>query len=296
MAGLGRRNLRIVATDSNLKMNVDDLEASASPRIARTASAFHGDRHRGHHGCRRHRSAAGDRALLQRAGLWFHADAAYGGAALSRRASGRISPALKRGLHHLRRAQVALGSHGLRNVLLPPSRERCPGVPRRCHLHAQPSRGEDARRPSIRSRIRRSGRGASSGSSFLWRWRSTARQATPEMIDHQARMGDVLREALARPAGASSIPRRCRWSALRAMELFRQLLLRMRERQIAWMSEAELGGVPVMRACITSFKTTEKDIEWVVKRDEQPGIGMRRRRDREAAWSQVAIVEGRMDL
>jgi hypothetical protein len=30
------------------------------------------------------------------------------------------------------------------------------------------------------------------------------------------------------------------------------------------MSEAQLGGVPVIRACITSFKTTERDIEWVV--------------------------------
>ena len=38
----------------------------------------------------------------------------------------------------------------------------------------------------------------------------------------------------------------------------------MRERQIAWMSEANLGGIPVVRACITSFRTTEKDIEQVV--------------------------------
>jgi len=30
------------------------------------------------------------------------------------------------------------------------------------------------------------------------------------------------------------------------------------------MSEAQLGGVAVMRACITSFKTTEQDIKWVV--------------------------------
>jgi hypothetical protein len=42
------------------------------------------------------------------------------------------------------------------------------------------------------------------------------------------------------------------------------LLAALRERQIAWMSEAQLGGVAVMRACITSFKTTEQDIEWVV--------------------------------
>ena len=30
------------------------------------------------------------------------------------------------------------------------------------------------------------------------------------------------------------------------------------------MSEAKLGGIPVLRACITSFKTTEADIRWVV--------------------------------
>ena len=38
------------------------------------------------------------------------------------------------------------------------------------------------------------------------------------------------------------------------------------ERQIAWMSEIRLGDdAPVVRACITSFRTTESDIEWVVR-------------------------------
>jgi hypothetical protein len=38
------------------------------------------------------------------------------------------------------------------------------------------------------------------------------------------------------------------------------------ERQIAWMSEVRLGDdVPVLRACITSFRTTESDIDWVVR-------------------------------
>jgi hypothetical protein len=30
------------------------------------------------------------------------------------------------------------------------------------------------------------------------------------------------------------------------------------------MSDALIGGKQVVRACITSFKTTEKDIEWAV--------------------------------
>ena len=37
-------------------------------------------------------------------------------------------------------------------------------------------------------------------------------------------------------------------------------------RQIAWMSEVRLaGGAPVLRACITSFRTTADDIEAVVR-------------------------------
>jgi hypothetical protein len=43
-----------------------------------------------------------------------------------------------------------------------------------------------------------------------------------------------------------------------------KLLFLPREHQIAWMSEADLGGTPVVRACITSFKTTEADIHLVV--------------------------------
>jgi len=41
-------------------------------------------------------------------------------------------------------------------------------------------------------------------------------------------------------------------------------LAALHKQQIAWMSEARLGGIPVIRACITSFKTTERHIRWVV--------------------------------
>ena len=37
-------------------------------------------------------------------------------------------------------------------------------------------------------------------------------------------------------------------------------------RQIAWMSEVRLGGdAPVWRACVTSFRTTESDINTIVR-------------------------------
>jgi aromatic-L-amino-acid decarboxylase len=88
-----------------------------------------------------------------------------------------------------------------------------------------------------------------------------------EMIEHQARMGDVLRESLKRAGwrvvNSTPLPLVCFTRDGLATTAF---LAALYERQIAWMSEVRLGGgAPVLRACITSFRTTESDIEWVVR-------------------------------
>ena len=45
-----------------------------------------------------------------------------------------------------------------------------------------------------------------------------------------------------------------------------EFLAALYRRQIAWMSEVRLAdGAAVVRACITIFRTTEADIEWVVR-------------------------------
>ena len=45
-----------------------------------------------------------------------------------------------------------------------------------------------------------------------------------------------------------------------------RFLAALHERQIAWMSEVRLGdGAPALRACITSVRTTESHIQWVVR-------------------------------
>jgi hypothetical protein len=85
------------------------------------------------------------------------------------------------------------------------------------------------------------------------------------MIEHQTRMGHVLRETLSasgwRIVNATPLPLVC---FSREGLVTTRFLAVLRERQIAWMSEAPIGGVPVLRACITSFRTTETDIHWVV--------------------------------
>ena len=87
-----------------------------------------------------------------------------------------------------------------------------------------------------------------------------------EMIEHQARMGEVLRESLLRTGwrivNKTPLPLVC---FTRDGLVASKFLAALYERQIAWMSEVRLDdGDPVLRACVTSFRTTEQDIEWVV--------------------------------
>jgi hypothetical protein len=85
------------------------------------------------------------------------------------------------------------------------------------------------------------------------------------MIDHQAHMGHVLRESLKasgwRVVNTTPLPLVC---FTREGLVPSKFLADLHQRQIAWMSEARLGDTPVVRACITSFRTTETHINWVV--------------------------------
>ena len=87
-----------------------------------------------------------------------------------------------------------------------------------------------------------------------------------EMIEHQTRMGDLLRKLLVkagwRIVNNTPLPLVC---FTRDGLVAAQFLKILHERQIAWMAPVQLdNGDPVLRACITSYRTTEQDIEWVV--------------------------------
>jgi glutamate/tyrosine decarboxylase-like PLP-dependent enzyme len=98
-----------------------------------------------------------------------------------------------------------------------------------------------------------------------------------EMIEHQTRMGHVLRDLLTASGwhivNSTPLPLVC---FTRAGLDHPRFLTALRDGQIAWMSEARLADTPVIRACITSFRTTEADIHWVVNElnrlfDQQSG-------------------------
>ena len=125
MIGIGRRAVRVVKTDRWLKIDVDSLRRQVRQDRQDGLAPFMVVGSAG-------TTAAGVidplpdiAAVLPRRGLWFHADAAWGGAAiLSSRPQAASRRHRTRGLNYLRRAQMALRSHGMRHVLLPSPGER----------------------------------------------------------------------------------------------------------------------------------------------------------------------------
>jgi glutamate/tyrosine decarboxylase-like PLP-dependent enzyme len=202
------------------------------------------------------------------AGLWFHADAAWGGAAV-------VSPSLRHHLAGIERADsITCDAHKWLSVPMGCGMFFC----RHRESVAQAFRSAVTYMPgkTTRQEIDSSVTFDPLTHSAQWSRRfiglklfmslaERGEAGLAGMLEHQTRMGNVLREAL-KSSG---------WSIVNSTPLpvvcFTRdglvptaLLANLRERQIAWMSEAQLGGIPVIRACITSFRTTEQDIEWVV--------------------------------
>jgi glutamate/tyrosine decarboxylase-like PLP-dependent enzyme len=268
MIGLGRRNLRVIGTDSGLKMNVEELKRRVDE-----------DRRAGWLPCmvvgNAGTTAAGVvdplpaiGAFCNDAGLWFHADAAWGGAAV-------VSPALR---HHLAGIELAdsitCDAHKWLSVPMGAGMFFC----RHRESVAQAFRSDITYMPG-----KTTGQLGDAAVTFdplthsaQWSRRfiglklfmtlaERGEAGYAEMIEHQARMGDLLRDQLMasgwRIVNSTPLPVIC---FTRDGLAPTSLLAEMRDKKIAWMSEANIAGTPVIRACITSFRTTEQDIEFVV--------------------------------
>jgi glutamate/tyrosine decarboxylase-like PLP-dependent enzyme len=264
MTGLGRQALRIVATDRNLKMDLEDLaklvaqdrgNGFAPLMVVGTAGT----------------TAAGAidplrdlASFCRREGLWLHVDAAWGGAAV-------LSPQLKPHLAGIEAADsIGCDAHKWFSVPMGAGMFFCrhaDSVAAAFHAEASYMPGKtagpvyDPYTTSVQWSRRFIG---------LKLFMALAQQGESgyrEMIEHQTRMGDVLREAL-RHAGwrivnTTPLPLVCfTRDGLDAGKF----LAALHARQIAWMSEVRIGGgAPVLRACVTSFRTSERDIEEVVR-------------------------------
>jgi glutamate/tyrosine decarboxylase-like PLP-dependent enzyme len=268
MVGLGRRSLRTIATDSGLRMRAEELKKCV---VEDRQNGFLPFMVIGSAGT----TAAGVidplpeiARICKEEGLWFHADAAWGGAAV-------VSPSLRLHLAGIERADsITCDAHKWLSVPMGCGMLFC----RHRESVAHAFRSDVTYMPA-----KSAGSRDTAGTTFdpltnsaQWSRRfiglklfmALAQHGEAwyaETLERQARMGQMLRESLAASGwhivNSTPLPVVC---FARDGLVPGVLLAALRERQIAWMSEAQLGGVAVMRACITSFKTTEQDIKWVV--------------------------------
>ena len=274
MTGLGRRALRIVATDRGMKMNPADLRRLVAEDRKNGFAPFMVVGTAG-------TTAAGVIDPLpevgqfcRETGLWFHVDGAWGGSAI-------ISPKLKHFLAGIESADsITCDAHKWLSVSMGCGMFFC----RHPETVSEAFRADVSYMPGkkvgpVLDPYTTSAQWSRRfiGLKLFMALAEQGESGYAEKIEHQARMGDVLRDAL-RASGWSIInstplPLVC---FTREGLVPSKFLAALHQRQIAWMSEAQLGDTPVVRACITSYRTTEADIRWVagemnrlVAREEQ---------------------------
>jgi glutamate/tyrosine decarboxylase-like PLP-dependent enzyme len=262
ITGLGRNALRLVAIDTNLRMDVADLKKRVAEDRKNGFAPLMVIGTAGTTGAAAIDPLPDLARFCQSEKLWFHVDAAWGGAAA-------ISPRLRHHLAGIESADsITCDAHKWFSVPMGAGMFFC----RHADSVAEAFRAETSYMP------------AKSGSvpdpytnSVQWSRRfiglklflslaERGESGYAAMLEHQTEMGAVLRESLKRAGwtivNSTPLPLVCFTRDGLDTAAF---LSTLHQRQIAWMSEVRLGGAaPVLRACVTSFRTTESEIHWVV--------------------------------
>lgn len=271
MTGIGRGALRMVATDRDLKMDVADLARQVTSDRRNGLAPLMAVATAG--------TTAGGvidplpdiAEVCHSESLWFHVDAAWGGAAI-------LSPRLRGCLAGIGAADsITCDAHKWFSVPMGAGMFFCrhPDAVRdafRAQAVYMPARTAGPADDPYTTSVQWSRRFI--GLKLFVALAERGESGYVDMIEHQTRMGDVLRSSLERAGwrivNRTPLPLVC---FTRDGLVPSQFLAVLAERQIAWMSEVRLGGgPPVVRACITNFRTSESDIERVVR--EMTALGL----------------------
>jgi aromatic-L-amino-acid decarboxylase len=268
MTGLGRHALRTVATDHDFKMDVEDLRRRVAEDRQNGLIPFLVVGTAGTTGAGAIDPLPDLARFCRRESLWLHVDAAWGGAAV-------LSPILS---HHLAGIDAAdsitCDAHKWFSVPMGAGMFFCRHADAvREAFHAEtsymPGKTSGPVHDPYTTSVQWSRRFI--GLKLFLALAQRGESGYAGMIEQQTRLGDVLRESL-RSAGwrivnTTPLPLVC---FTRDRLDTRKFLAALHERQIAWMSEVRLGnGAAVLRACVTSFRTTESDIQCVVNEMSQ---------------------------
>ena len=263
MTGLGRGAIRKVSTNRDLQMDIDDLARRVAEDRRNGLTPFMVVGTAG-------TTAAGAIDPLRKlAGfcrseaLWFHVDAAWGGAAI-------ISPRLKSYLGGIDAADsITCDAHKWFSIPMGAGMFFCrhPEAVReafRAETAYMPGKTGGAAMDPYTTTVQWSRRFI--GLKLFLSLAHHGESGYIEIIEHQTRLGEVLRESLQRAGwhviNKTPLPLVC--FTREGIDIPR-FLAALYDRQIAWMSEVRIAGAPYLRACITSFRTTDADIERIVR-------------------------------
>ena len=265
--GLGRRALRIIPVDGLLRMDVSaladqiarDREEGAQPLMvvatAGTTSA----------GVIDPLSVLADFCVEQ--SLWLHVDAAWGGAAC-------LSPQLAPALVGIERADsITWDAHKWLSVPMGAGMFFCRHREAIAQAFAVDTRYMPCSTPGVDEPY---------VSSILWSRRfiglklfmalaELGEEGYRTTIEHQAAMGTLIRERLLaagwRIVNDTPLPVVCFTGPVieRGRATVAEVVARAHARGV-WISEVRLGGEePVLRACVTSFRTTPEDVDALIE-------------------------------
>jgi len=267
--GLGRQALRLVPVDTRLRMIPRALEECVSDdrangrlpflivATAGTTSAGVVDP--------LHELAD----IARRNSLWYHVDAAWGGAAI-------VSDRLRATLAGIERADsIACDAHKWLSVPVGAGMFFCR---HRAAVEAAfktetpyvPEQARDGRTYHFVSTLQWSRRFI--GLKLFMMLAERGQPGVAARIEHQAAMGDLLRERLTACGfvilNETPLPVVCftHPSIAGDMERHERIVAELAQRQIAWVSRTRLDArVPAVRACITHFETGPQDIDALVE-------------------------------
>ena len=261
--GIGRRAVRVVETDHSLKMDLECLRRQVRQDRKDGWAPFMVV------------GSAGTTAtgvidplpeiaqFCREEGLWFHTDAAWGGAAV-------LAPSLKQSLRGIEQSDsITCDAHKWFSVPMGCGMFFCrhrESVARAFHADVTYVSGEQTG-PVFNPLT----------NSMLWSRRfiglrlfmalaNLGESGYGAMIEHQAQLGNVLRDELAASGWTivndTPLPLVC---FTRENLNPTKFLAALHKHQIAWMSETLVSGVPSLRACVTNFQTQEPNIQQIVK-------------------------------
>jgi glutamate/tyrosine decarboxylase-like PLP-dependent enzyme len=263
ITGIGRRAVRLVKTDHRLRLDVDMLRRQVRQDREDGLVPFLVVGTAGTTGAGVIDPLPEIAEFCREEGLWFHADAAWGGAAV-------LSPALKEHLAGIEHADsITCDAHKWLSVPMACGMFFCrhrESVARAFHADVTYVSGKQS--GPVFDPLTNSTQWSRRfiGLKLFLALANLGEFGYAAMIEHQARLGNVLRQALTASGwqivNETPLPLVCFTRERLDPAAF---LAALHRRQIAWMSEARIGGTPVLRACITNFRTTEADVRQIVE-------------------------------